>query len=455
VRRLEEIRARVLRSPDGEGARRRAWGAGVSDGVIFGGVLALVVLAPWLYGSDHVGALLLLGSGAALLLCVWMLEIAVTGVGRGVWSWGHAGMLGVLGLALLQLAPLPVSVEHVVLPEGETLFWNRLTRDPAATAAAAATWTLLLVYFFLLALSVRSPVRIRVLGVALIVNGALLSLLGLVNASSSKDPIFWSFPPESPSFGPYANRAHFSVLVEMIVPLALARLLAVGIGRRGESPWLMVALVLMGAAIGRAASRAGIVLVALQCVIVPMAIWWGTQRVRFRPALLRAGVIMGLAIGGGAWIGGEGVRERIAERFREDVFAVRGEIWRGTLRMIADHPVFGVGLGAFATMYPRYDEGNGLRYTAEAHNEYLQLLAETGIVGGIIGAAFLISLLRTVWRSFSRTGGADDASWAVGASTGIVAALLHSGVDFGLRIPANALVFLSLLTVLLRLDRER
>jgi hypothetical protein len=62
---------------------------------------------------------------------------------------------------------------------------------------------------------------------------------------------------------------------------------------------------------------------------------------------------------------------------------------------------------------------------------------------------------RTSPSNKKRTGGADDASWAVGASTGIVAALLHSGVDFGLRIPANALVFLSLLTVLLRLDRER
>ncbi len=451
---LEETGARVLRSPEREEARLEVWSARVGDGVIFGGVLALLLVAPWLYGSDHGGALLLMGCGTALLLCVWMLEIAVTGVGRWAWSWGHAWMLALLGLALLQLVPLPISVERFPLPDGRVLFWNRLTRDPAATAAAAAKLALLLMYFFLLALSVRSPLRIRVLAWALIANGAVLSFLGLLNASSSRELTFWSFPPESPSFGPYANRAHFSLLVEMIIPLVLARLLTVGIGRQGESVWLIVALVLMGGAIGMAASRAGIALVALQCALVPAVLWQGGHRVRFRPVLLRAGVIVGLAIGGGAWIGGEGIRERIAERFREDVFAVRGEIWRATLRMIADHPVFGVGLGAFATMYPRYDEGNGLRYTAEAHNEYLQLLAETGIAGGIIGAVFLISLLRTVRRLFSRTVGSRDAHWGVGASAGIVAVLLHSVVDFGLRIPANALVFLSLLTVLLRLDRE-
>jgi hypothetical protein len=43
----------------------------------------------------------------------------------------------------------------------------------------------------------------------------------------------------------------------------------------------------------------------------------------------------------------------------------------------------------------------------------------------------------------------------VGASVGILAILIHSIVDFGLRVPANGLVFLSLLVVLLRLDRGR
>jgi len=160
---------------------------------------------------------------------------------------------------------------------------------------------------------------------------------------------------------------------------------------------------------------------------------------------------MSLAIGGGVWIGGESLRERVLERFREDALAVRGEIWRATLRMIGEHPVFGVGLGAFATVYPRYDASPGLRYTAEAHNDYLQLLAEVGIVGGLIGAAFLSLLVRTIWRSLWRA--AEPA--AVGASVGILAILIHSIVDFGLRVPANGLVFLSLLVVLLRLDRGR
>jgi len=168
----------------------------------------------------------------------------------------------------------------------------------------------------------------------------------------------------------------------------------------------------------------------------------------------RAGLILGLAISIGIGVGGEKLGERLVGRFRDDAFAVRSEIWRATLRMIADHPVFGVGLGAFATMYPHYDSGNGLRYTAEAHNDYLQLLAETGIAGGLIGVGFLVVLLRIVRRSLSRTVGTRHWSLAVGASVGIAAGLIHSLVDFGLQITANALVFLSLVAVLLRLGHE-
>ncbi|GBC82010.1 hypothetical protein HRbin10_01130 [bacterium HR10] len=428
-----------------------AMAARVCDRVIFGGALLLLLLAPWFYGADHAEALVGLGFGVGGLWLLWVLKIAVAGEGRWAWSWAHVGGLLLLGLALLQLAPLPVSVEHIPSPEGAILFWNRLTRDPAATAVATAKLVLLLAYFCLLMLSAGSTARLRTLEIALLGNGAVLAFLGLLNALSATGPVIWSFSPGSPSFGPYANRAHFSALMEMIMPLGLARVFSEGWGRRGASVLLVPALVVMGAAVGVAASRAGMTLVALQWVVVPWLVWRGRDRAHLRSTFLRACVLMSLVIGGGMWIGGEFLHQRVLERFREDALTVRGEIWRATLRMIGDHPVFGVGLGAFATVYPRYDASPGLRYTAEAHNDYLQLLAEAGIVGGLIGAAFLSVLVGTIRRSLSRA--AEPA--AVGASVGILAILIHSIVDFGLRVPANGLVFLSLLVVLLRLDRGR
>ncbi len=437
---------------DGEGVGFGSLGVRVGDRAIFGGVLALLLLAPWLYGSDHAGALLLLGWGAAALLLLWLATLALAGAGRWAWSGGHTWMALFFGLAVLQLLPLPLSVERIPLPEGGMLSWNRLTRDPAATAAAAAKLALVLAFFFLVTLGANSAARVHALERALLGNGTVLALLGMVNALSSVGPILWAFSSNSPSFGPYANRAHFSTLVAMLLPLGLARVLSEGIGRRGERLPFVLAIAMMTAAVGVAASRAGLVLTLLPCIAVPLVMRRGGHGLR--QTLGRACLILGLAIGIGIGVGGEELGERLVGRFRDDAFAVRSAIWRATLRMIADHPLFGVGLGAFATMYPHYDSGNGLRYTAEAHNDYLQLLAETGIAGGLIGVGFLVALLRIMRRALSRTVGTRQWSLAVGASVGIVAGLIHSLVDFGLQITANALVFLSLVAVLLRLGRE-
>ncbi len=437
--------------------------ASACERAIFGGTLGIALLAPWMYGSDHAGALLILGWGVALLLVLGILEIALVGEGRWAWSSGHTLLLLFFGLALLHLMPLPVAVERIRMPEGEVLLWNRITRDTAATVAVAAKLMLLLAYFLLATRSLRTPRRIHIFALALFGNGIGLALLGLLNASFSREPLLWSFAPGAPAFGPYANRAHFALLMEMVLPIGLAWFLLGG-WRAKLWGWT---LVLGGGAVGKAASRAGIALLLLQLVAVPLLIWGPGLRAllrrppfageRSRAVLVRIGLVGALVLGGGMWIGGPMMRERLASRFREDALSIRGEIWGATLRMIADHPVFGVGLGAFATMYPRYDPSNGLRRTAEAHNDYLQLVAETGVVGGLLGGAFLLFVMGVVRRAFSWAGTSSraEAATALGASVGILTSLIHSAVDFGLQITANALTFLGLLAVLLRLCRTR
>jgi len=119
--------------------------------------------------------------------------------------------------------------------------------------------------------------------------------------------------------------------------------------------------------------------------------------------------------------------------------------------MIADHPLFGVGLGAFAVAYPRYDGGNGLRRTAEAHNDYLQVLSDTGLVGGSVGLFFLFAFFRIV-RNVLRGEQLREREEALGISVGCLAILAHSLVDFNLQITSNALLFLTLIALLIRLE---
>jgi O-antigen ligase len=112
--------------------------------------------------------------------------------------------------------------------------------------------------------------------------------------------------------------------------------------------------------------------------------------------------------------------------------------------MIAAHPVLGVGFGAFATAYPQYGEHDSVEFqVAQAHNDYLQILADCGAVGGLLALWFIALLARSVWRGVQHQD-ARLAAWCLGAGGGIFALMVHSIFDFNLQLPSNAMLFLFL-----------
>jgi len=124
----------------------------------------------------------------------------------------------------------------------------------------------------------------------------------------------------------------------------------------------------------------------------------------------------------------------------------REGIWRDTLAMFRAHPIFGVGLGAFETVYPIYGRGNGSLLIQFAHNDYLQILSDAGIIGGALAVWFIVKLARAVVKTFKCE---DSMSRAIGlgSAAGIFALLIHSLFDLNLQIPSNALLFLTLSAV--------
>jgi O-antigen ligase len=99
-----------------------------------------------------------------------------------------------------------------------------------------------------------------------------------------------------------------------------------------------------------------------------------------------------------------------------------------TWRLFLDHPILGTGLGTFEIVN-------------HAHNDYLEILAETGMVGGLCCLWFLGVVLLNALKGTAELG---ESLGSVLNLTGIVACsgiLIHSLVDFNLHIPANALLF--------------
>ena len=115
---------------------------------------------------------------------------------------------------------------------------------------------------------------------------------------------------------------------------------------------------------------------------------------------------------------------------------------RGAAHIFFDHPIHGAGLGSLVAVYPRYEIFYDGLTVDHVHNDYMELLAETGILGGVCGLAFLWILFREARRGFEAEQGHFSRAIHAGAIAALCGLLLHSLVDFNLHIPSNALLFL-------------
>jgi O-antigen ligase len=152
-----------------------------------------------------------------------------------------------------------------------------------------------------------------------------------------------------------------------------------------------------------------------------------------------------LLLAGGlvSWLGVGRSLERFSSlRQLEVTESRRAEMLHDSWRIFVDHPLGGIGFGALQEVFPRYEtlyDGNVVQHT---HNDYVEALAETGIVGGFFGAAFLVLLAWGSWSRLVAAADSTDLAYHIGAVAACAGLLVHSLVDFNLHIPSNALIFL-------------
>jgi O-antigen ligase len=123
----------------------------------------------------------------------------------------------------------------------------------------------------------------------------------------------------------------------------------------------------------------------------------------------------------------------------------RIEAYRSTLRMIADRPWFGTGLGTFAWAFPPYRSPAISMYGVwdRAHSTPLELAEEMGIPIALLVGICWLTVLGILWRGV--TSGRRRDIIPLGALTVALIALLHSLVDFSLQIPGYAIVVFALI----------
>jgi O-antigen ligase len=171
--------------------------------------------------------------------------------------------------------------------------------------------------------------------------------------------------------------------------------------------------------------------------------WLVLARLRSVKAKAVAVAAVLVLLGGtGYWAGGDAIVGKFAES-TAGISSVGGRIgaWQDTARIIGDFPVTGTGFNTFGTAMVMYERSKDLHFN-EAHNDYLQILAEGGLLIGVPVVAALLIFARGVRRRFVEAPREGTTYWIrIGAVIGLVAIALQSVVEFSLQMPGNAALF--------------
>ena len=375
-------------------------------------------------------------------------------------------------VTLLQLLPLPLRILNYISPYRHdtlvqthaltdiTLSWQAVSYS---SRASIAWWLFLLGLFLFLSVlrkycaSRHNLARlIRILTFVAI----LEALYGLIQALVPETGVLWAdsaYP--GCATGTYINRNHFAGFIEILWPLVFGYTLALGndtgttvFSRLFSSDRLnlqllyTLAIVLMLLALLFSKSRGGIIGGIVGIVSFLWLVRNGCQphSIVFR---LLIGVIIGFLCIYGIKIGFAPIVERFLSISGEDA---RLDIWKDGIAILKDHP-FGIGLGNTPKVLPVYQ----IAYTADLnavhlHNDYLQLLVETGVPGflAIVSGGFVF-LWKSVLRIRRLTPHRDAFRYfiAIGALSGLISVMVHSFFDFNLQIPANCFYFVMLIGI--------
>ncbi len=439
------------------------------------GALAFGAVYPWAWQPLIAGA----GAvGAAGILVAWRRGASARGT---VVLWA---LLAVALMASLQLVPLSVSLRQALSPASENFLLAHdlaysvfpgprpLSLYPAMTVRGIvllfgfSVWLAGLARLFNLTGVARVARVLAGLGVLLALVGIIqLALLGQDVYTGMRIYGFWK--PRNvltTPFGPFVNKNHFAGWMLMAMPLVAGY--AAGLAERGmrgvratwrdRMLWLSsrdggrlqlvgFALLLMGVSLTLTRSRSG--LAALVVAMLIFTIVAARRSGSVKLAALTGSALAVFAVVIVLWAG-----VNIQQRFgsMNEAVALRRNIWRDAAHIVSDFPLTGTGLNTFGTAMFQYQTSFPDQRVYEAHNDYLQLAAEGGLLLGVPIVATLIVFARAVARRFGA--GEDDTRgyWIrVGAVVGLIAIAVQSIVEFSLQMPGNAALFVVLAAIAL------
>ncbi len=471
--------------------QRPAWLNNVHQGAFFG-LLALLAWAPLPLASHRGWALALLGVALSGLLVLVLGSAWIAGVSpvhpsgsqaRTGPPWVPLGLLAAYtALVAFQLVPLPEGLRATLAPGSSGA--GPVSVDPFSTRSALMACAAYLSAFALVVLLARNEERLRWLMLTIVGAGVFQALLAifLFSQRDGYDFLFMSFPPSDRATGTFASFDHLAGYMEICLAVGLGLMLTspLASSRAGEgwrngavqtlkflmSGRMLVRLLLitMVIALVLTRSRGGNAAFFIALAITGALVAWRSPQLRRLALIVVTSMLVVDLIVIGQWVGLDKVVQRLegtaitieqAEAREERGVNLRREetleerlIAAGyAIDMVKSRPLLGYGGSSFYIAFPQYKGDHPLGFYDHAHNDYVEIAANTGL----LGLGLLLALCAAAFWRAVRALGDDNPALARGMAAGVVMAItslaLHSIVDFNLQIPANALTFTTVLAL--------
>lgn len=429
--------------------------------------LATLVFAPLAFGTTEEWSM----TTVQLLIAwtVFFLCLQVRTPEKLLRAPGLLPLILLVGYIGLQLVPLPPALVKLLSPAAYQAY------QPLFEVSGTAGWIPLSVYpretlnellrlaaygfFYVLTIQILSNGDRLKRTVSVCCWLAIgIAVLAILQKYSSPKEIYW-FRQVADGYpvGPWVNRSQFCGYIEMMAPLTLAlalfyrpalsteeslrqRIVAF-FSRSGGNLYLVlgfgVLVVVCSAFVSL--SRGGIiaVTVALLCFFTLLA--WQNTRYSSVFFICAAGALI-LSV---TWFGWDPIFRRFEQIVNAsgEISIDRFPIWEDVLPLIRDFWLTGSGFGTFIAVFPQYKSLPGQAIFDHAHNDYLELLSDGGVIGFILAAWFVVAVLRAGWKAIGRRRDRYARLVGIGALSGIVGMLIHGISDFNMHNGADGLYF--------------
>jgi O-antigen ligase len=405
-------------------------------------IAVIIVFTTMAYGTVHQPVLAAFYLLVALTTVMWAADGWITGAVRFSPEPVQLTLLAAGIYGFLQVIPFGSFADVA----GVASIPRTISADPFATQVSAIHFIALFFLFAVLLVLLDSASRIRRLAVIITVFGFAYAFFAIIQSVLSPLKIYGIYEATGP-FGSFVNRHNFAAYMEMALAVPLG-LIFTGAITKDKRLLYITAIALMGVSLLLSGSRGGLIAFLAEIIFLVLLTTGTKSRSNLALKLGLAALLFVAVIGGAIFVGGETSLTRVAETAAtDDLTTGRSNIWRVTLDVIKGNLPFGAGFGAFGVAYTPYDSMSGLERVEQAHNDYLQVLADAGIVGLIIGGFFLFRVF-VLGRTATSIKNNYRRGIAFGALAGIFAILVHSIFDFVLHTTAVSVLFLVLLSLL-------